>query len=568
MNIEVFILLCMIFCHVVDDFCLQPGCLSFLKQKDWWDKNAPEELYKKDYLMALFVHSFSWAFMIMLPLCVYSFVVACLIVILGLAQLIVNFDSSEVIEKELDSLNQSTISINKTDPTDEELLVYDETKIIDITEEDIKAFYDDGYTGKIYKLLSIGLDYGPQSDMTHYHKENTLNPALVYHSGTRGVLVTEEEYVKSIYGITGDIEYLALADEIKPYGIYITDYSADAIKRYNTLGFYEYENVVGVHKSMGVSVYAYVNGIIKTGYSEKYADVISQLEDVNISAEELAEITKGERFLAYYDDVIQNYSVSYTFNPNFREDFLASQARKWVPVGNGVMTFNGIPLELPDRMYFQVYSQMNKYDLKDNEITLTVDYYNSIFKTNYQSSNVSSFVPHEVTFTYYHHYDELRVKPLKTFTVKIVALSADRAYCSDAVFNELLDVTTFTKGLYFSDISQTKNVFNTAKNNGFMPNSILAYSIATMTKAVDVFSDFFNIIFLGLCACAFVILINYGLKLVKERKHDIGVLKALGIKDKDLTIIFGIHITILIILVIALYIVGSMVFIDLSNESG
>ena len=77
MNIKIFILITMIFCHIVDDYYLQ-GWLASGKQKSWWDKNVPNkndynELYKNDYLMALFCHSFSWSFMIQLPICVYSF---------------------------------------------------------------------------------------------------------------------------------------------------------------------------------------------------------------------------------------------------------------------------------------------------------------------------------------------------------------------------------------------------------------------------------------------------------------------------------------------------------------
>lgn len=60
----------MIFCHIIDDYYLQ-GWLASAKQKSWWEKNAPDELYKNDYRMALFIHSFSWTFMIMIPLVAY-----------------------------------------------------------------------------------------------------------------------------------------------------------------------------------------------------------------------------------------------------------------------------------------------------------------------------------------------------------------------------------------------------------------------------------------------------------------------------------------------------------------
>lgn len=62
-----FLLLLMIFCHIVDDYYLQ-GWLASAKQKKFWEENAPDEMYKYDYIWALIMHSFSWAFMVMLPI--------------------------------------------------------------------------------------------------------------------------------------------------------------------------------------------------------------------------------------------------------------------------------------------------------------------------------------------------------------------------------------------------------------------------------------------------------------------------------------------------------------------
>lgn len=58
--------LIMIFLHIVDDYYLQ-GILAKMKQKKWWEKNYPDEKYSFDYLVGLFMHAFSWTFMIMLP---------------------------------------------------------------------------------------------------------------------------------------------------------------------------------------------------------------------------------------------------------------------------------------------------------------------------------------------------------------------------------------------------------------------------------------------------------------------------------------------------------------------
>ena len=75
-----FILFCMVFMHICDDYYLQ-GILAKMKQKSWWVVNCPNPedapgMFDSDYKAALAIHSFSWAFMTMLPIAVYSLVTA------------------------------------------------------------------------------------------------------------------------------------------------------------------------------------------------------------------------------------------------------------------------------------------------------------------------------------------------------------------------------------------------------------------------------------------------------------------------------------------------------------
>lgn len=78
---KIFIL--MLLCHVIDDFVLQPICLSKLKQKDWWFDNVYKDdngnydyklndKYKNDYKIALLIHSISWSAMILLPVIFFA----------------------------------------------------------------------------------------------------------------------------------------------------------------------------------------------------------------------------------------------------------------------------------------------------------------------------------------------------------------------------------------------------------------------------------------------------------------------------------------------------------------
>ena len=105
------IILCMIFCHIVDDYYLQ-GLLANLKQKSWWEKQAPDKMYKHDYLMALLMHSMSWAFMIMLPLLVYfRFDPPKLFLILWLANTAIHFvvDDLKANKRKINLIQDQTV---------------------------------------------------------------------------------------------------------------------------------------------------------------------------------------------------------------------------------------------------------------------------------------------------------------------------------------------------------------------------------------------------------------------------------------------------------------------------
>ena len=91
--------------HIVDDYYLQ-GWLASAKQKLWWEQNAPDKLYKHDYIMALFMHSFSWAFMIMIIPTIYALTITVnvpLIVILFVGNLLMHMivDDMKANKKEI-----------------------------------------------------------------------------------------------------------------------------------------------------------------------------------------------------------------------------------------------------------------------------------------------------------------------------------------------------------------------------------------------------------------------------------------------------------------------------------
>ncbi len=67
------IILLILLAHIIDDFVLQPVCLSQLKCKSWWieecnKNNVKFEKYQTDYVVGLIMHAASWSIMILLPI--------------------------------------------------------------------------------------------------------------------------------------------------------------------------------------------------------------------------------------------------------------------------------------------------------------------------------------------------------------------------------------------------------------------------------------------------------------------------------------------------------------------
>jgi len=81
---KLFVLFAMIFSHIVDDYYLQ-GILANMKQRKWWEENAPDKMYRHDYIVALIAHAFSWSFMITIPTLLVSnnYPIMCVFIIIN-----------------------------------------------------------------------------------------------------------------------------------------------------------------------------------------------------------------------------------------------------------------------------------------------------------------------------------------------------------------------------------------------------------------------------------------------------------------------------------------------------
>lgn len=495
--------------------------------------------------------------------CVYSLIFAAVLVVLGLSQLIMDFNGGEVIAAEMSKRNLSCNSFIKDDNSTYEVL--DATYRVDVEANDLQKFYDAGYNGKAYPFINYPI-YNSAKYVNYEQKRISYGSNLYGVSETAGLLITDEEFFKSKFG---KLEFVAKADEQRDDGVFITDYLADSVIANYPSKKYKYEDFLKEIQWNSVHSYGYVNGIINTGYKDRYKNLIETLTDPTTSKDELRRISESDEGLAFFDELTQYLNIAYTFNENFVSDATKLKDRQFVLGAGSAFEKDGHVYEFPNNYFSDEIMYDGKRTLGSDEIMLNYIEYNGMFGTTYTPQNLQDFQPHTVNLCYYMRCDEARSvkKYEKTVTiVRLVNVNVGHCFVPAEIFEDLLRVDLFTLGYYFQNDEQADLLVNTASKIGFIPNSSIAGSITVMTKAVGVFSQFFNLIFVVLCAALLLIMVQFELKNIKDKTKDIGILKALGVRDIDLIGIFGFQVLVAGLAMVALYIVGSFVFIGLANK--
>lgn len=116
--IKIFIFLTMIFLHIIEDFNIQ-GIFFKLKQKQYWEEQfihakdpyAEFYMYRNDYKACIIAHSFSWSFLVELPIIVYALWKNNLIMsIIYIASILIN----TIIHSAIDNLKDNEHKISLT----------------------------------------------------------------------------------------------------------------------------------------------------------------------------------------------------------------------------------------------------------------------------------------------------------------------------------------------------------------------------------------------------------------------------------------------------------------------
>ena len=468
-----------------------------------------------------------------------------LICVLSLAQSIANFDAKSMA---VDSMTEGSVYAVRKDLDTLSGQVHARV----ITDEDFAKIKQASPNAKLYKLYMSGLYINGYT--IGYQKVPTITQSGLHIVETSGTLETNEEYAKKLLRLD-NLDIYRGSVEQNTGGIYITDFVADSFIFYGKAE--NYDEILG-QQFEGSNDYwpdGYVNGIINTSYKEKYKGVIDQINSMT------KESPLTEEIISFLDYVNQALAISYYFGDNYKEISSTN-----IYEGNYVYTRNFFVNGVDASSTISYISCGSYFDcvLGDNEVFMDVEAYNKIFGTEYTYGNCDTFVPHAISFLSSDFNNEVIYS--KQMTVAgIGKCKGGNMLLADNVFYEYKEKMFHCYGVY-ADGEDVSGFINYTMDNGYSNISLKMSAIQTMSQAVETFNKFFEFIAMILvCACVFIIT-SFGVKNIKSKMYEVGVMKALGCKLSSFFVIFGLHTLLIAFTTIVVFVVGYVAFANVANH--
>lgn len=479
--------------------------------------------------------------------------VALILLVILMSQTYINFDANRIIGEQLEKAGQEAIILSKEisiDGVQKNARRYHAT----VTSADLTAFRETGFEGDIYPILSLSVP------ITTY--KNAAGVKTTYFSygvvatESLGTVVVDESFFEEQFG---QVEYLARVRNFDPLGVVITDYLADVIlatnKQYSGKS---YMDLLGDYAMDGSSLGAVkINGVINTNYKDRYEELIDRV--VEEKETDLAVLYEDEEFQRLSSELYGVLGYSYTFNPNYVEDYLAAgdRAYSW----SHKLRFDG-------KADYTISEGCVYYDsaLQDGQVTMGYQMYNAIFGTSFNAENLDTFTPRTVKMAQYAYHDTENADPLFTTEVTVAALFNGSGMRVSGSVNDLFGRNHIRQtGLYLDGLDHLSNVLDVAEERSFIQDSITLEGILTLTRCVMMFVAIFRLVNIVLCAAVIFIFISFSTKMIRDKLHEIGIMKALGTGNGTINFIFGLQIGLIALITCVISALGYYFLVEPAN---
>lgn len=454
----------------------------------------------------------------------------------------------------------------------------DYTSFPDNIRDDL-SFLDDEETYPLYsQTIWLNNQYGSSWDHG-YRMSDDKNLSELYIHENYGLLLCDEEYLLDLWGVDGEINLLAGSFEgAYGSGLLITDYFADSIIKHELAKgnsrYLSYDKIIGIFRPAGVNDACKISGIIDTDYEERYRVIFDTFKEISDSEEEL-ELSEIEQIISenpiyvdFVDDVKTHLGVAFSLNPNFIDSFTLEETTLVRTYG---LYFSSGDVEvLGSKLNYSTTRSepLGPGNVNDGEIGLPYDIYNSVFGTDYteKDANILDSVDRrEITVRKYIDDDPKKgIVYEKTLTVSFLTVS--RAVLSEETMLELKRADWQPSRIYIKDAKDIGAVLDFCREMEYHLVSREQKNMQRIDELISTFRDLFVLLEATIILMIAIYLIYFGMRSIRQNSYQIGVIKALGGRTRDVGIIFVLKTFIIGVLIALISLFVATGFIGLADR--
>ena len=487
----------------------------------------------------------------------------------SIIQSFINFDPNTAIVKAMDE-ERSVIAFGR-----------DYTSFPNNIYEDLTDIVDGETTYKLYSQ-TIWLDSRRGNSWDSISKlSDKSNMEELYIHETYGILVCDDAYLNDIFAVDGEIKLLAgsMDDARNSSALLITDFFADSIiyheKAAKLERYLTYNDIVsGVFKPKDDNVAARIVGIIDTDYEERYKGIFdkhAELISGGVDAEKELQnfITGDPGYIKFADDVVLNLGVAYSLNPNFIDSFTFEETSLVRCNGLYFVSPNGTIASGKKLNYMTTKSKgLKPSDFGEREIAVPYDIYNALYGTNYSEADTNKLghITPQVVVVQRHVDNDLEKPVVYSETFTITAISQSRMVANEDTMMLFKRLDWKPSGIYIKDPKGVEKIVDFVDNSDYSFIARSQKNVQRINELVFTFRDLFILLEVTSVLMIILFLVLFGIRSIKQNSYQIGVIKALGGRNRDVEKIFVIKTLIIGIFIAIVSTSTSVFFIKAANS--
>lgn len=512
----------------------------------------------------------SWKFQKkkMISTFITSFISAIVMVLFGLCQFFTAFSLNDVMQKTLSSGDQKVFALKKAYYRDRNKSDISTSNLVSITDSDLEAVKNSSYKGKVYTLYDYTVPISLKSWrlLNETSVSDSTNLKEFYAQEAYGVLPVDEPFLKQAFG---DFTYTGNLTD-KDYGIIITDYLADSILYHRSETFSSYSDILGTYRNKEHSIYGYINAIIDTGYKQRYQSLINRfiIYYQSPKSQDLDKIVMSDEYLRFYEEIKNYLCVTYSLNPDFEKATHCLESKNFTMMCNTQIKTGDEEEKIDISSEWTTIDSEYGYDLPDNTLGISLETLKRILELPETTTMAEASVYNGQQFTIIknrrYNPDDIPVYEKKV-NIQVIDSTYFAYIVSDDLLSHMREYDVIPYSLYFDDLDTAPQAYQALKDVPFVPRSSYIEAGVSINSVVQIFNDIFVLIAITLLVGILLILGFYNFVSINHRKFDIGVFKALGMKNKDIASIYILQILFGTILMIAFFTIGLVIFTHVAN---